>query len=86
MPVAPIIFRKKYNIVPITLLCLVEGNTTANAFAIDINKKLTNSSYGKTTIVGNYWTEKPPKRHIHILAELPGSTAQEPNRPVRGIT
>ncbi|PKY53970.1 hypothetical protein RhiirA4_472486 [Rhizophagus irregularis] len=27
--------------------------------------------------VGNYWTEKPPKRHIHVLDELPVSTAQE---------
>ena len=107
----------------ITLLCLVKGNRTANAFAVDIDsEKLV--SHLKDAIkakkapefdnfpadrlklwkveiggdhddqlrnltlldqdellaindIGDYWTEKPPKRHIHVLDEPPVSAARE---------
>src|ERR1700722_9954583 len=100
----------------ITLLCLVKGSTTANAFPVDINKdqlvghlkeaikaKKQNDFAGvdadklrlwkkeipddqddllsnlilndepkllATREIGDYWTEKPPKRHIHVIIKL----------------
>ena len=97
----------------ITLLCLVKGNRTANAFAVDIDSEklvshLKEAIKGKnaqtfanvdakdiklwnvkipddrddllsnltlqdkdellaTRDIGDYWTEKPPKRHIHVI-------------------
>ena len=105
----------------ITLLCLVKGNTLANAFPVDIEKdqlvghlkkvikaekapefdhfpadrlKLWNVTIpddrddllSSLTLndkdelltareIGEYWTEKLPKRHIHVLAKPPASTA-----------
>jgi hypothetical protein len=101
---------------PITLLCLVKGNTTASAFPVDIEKdqlvghlkeaikekidvpanfKAKDLKVWKVTIpddqddllsnlilndepellatreIGDYWTEKPPKRHIHVIVKLP---------------
>src|SRR5436190_15062749 len=102
---------------PITLLCLVKGNTLANAFPVDIEKdqlvgylkkvikaekapefdnfpadrlklwKMTISDDQDdllsnlilndepellaTREIGDYWTEKPPKRHIHVIVKLP---------------
>ncbi|PKC10512.1 hypothetical protein RhiirA5_498386 [Rhizophagus irregularis] len=103
----------------ITLLCLVKGNTTANAFPVDINKdqlvghlkeaikekidvpanfKAKDLKLWKKEIpddqddllsnlilndepellatreIGDYWTEKPPKRNIHVIVEPPEST------------
>ncbi|GBC03485.1 hypothetical protein RclHR1_05140019 [Rhizophagus clarus] len=71
----------------ITLLCLVKGSTTANAFPVDINKdqlvghlkeaikaKKQNDFAGVEEI-GDYWTEKPPKRNIHVLVSPPEATA-----------
>src|SRR3954447_16613343 len=101
----------------ITLLCLVKGNTTASAFAVDIDReklvshlkdaikaKKQNDFAGidadrlklwnvkipddrddllsrltlndgdellATREIGDYWTEKPPKRHIHVIVKLP---------------
>ena len=102
----------------ITLLCLVKGNTLANAFAVDIDReklvshlkdaikdkidvptgfkakdlKLWNvkipddqddllsnltlqdqTELLATREIGDYWTEKPAKRHIHVLVEPPAS-------------
>ena len=105
----------------ITLFCLVKGNTTANAFEVDIEKdksisklkeaiKTKNSQtfanvdakdikLWKVPIsddhddqlrnlsledsdellaineIGEYWTEKPPKKRIHVLVEPPESSA-----------
>src|SRR2546423_12201230 len=105
----------------ITLLCLVKGNTLANAFPVDIEKdqlvghlkdaikaKNQNDFAGVDAVklklwnvkipddrddllsnlslqdqpellatreIGDYWTEKPAKRHIHVLVEPPASTA-----------
>src|SRR3954469_24206873 len=105
----------------ITLLCLVKGNTLANAFPVDIGKDqlvghlkkiikaekqndfagvdadklklwkkeipddqddlLSNLSLQDkdellaTRDIGDYWTEKPPKRHIHVLVESPVTNA-----------
>src|SRR5207248_6448586 len=105
----------------ITLLCLVKGNTLANAFPVDIDKyqlvghlkKVIKAEQPQTfanvdpkdlkvwkvTIpddqddllsnlilndepellatreIGDYWTEKPPKRNIHVIVEPPESTA-----------
>jgi len=28
-----------------------------------------------TREIGDYWTEKPPKRHIHVIVESPETTA-----------
>src|SRR4051794_27189980 len=104
----------------ITLFCLVKGNTTANAFEVDIEKDKSVSHLKKvikaekapefdhfpadklklwkvkipddqddhlsnlslqdqpellaTRDIGDYWTEKPLKRHIHVLVEPPVST------------
>src|ERR1043165_6011095 len=104
----------------ITLFCLVKGNTTANAFEVDIEKdksisKLKEAIKAKkqndfagvdadklrlwkkeipddqddllsnltlndgdellaTREIGDYWTEKPPKRNIHVIVEPPEST------------
>src|SRR3954451_7614579 len=101
----------------ITLFCLVKGNTTANAFEVNIEKdksvghlkkvikaekapefdnfpadrlKLWKVEIGgdhddqlrNLTLldqdellaindIGDYWTEKPPKRHIHVIVKLP---------------
>jgi len=100
----------------ITLLCLVKGNTLANAFPVDINKdqlvghfkkaikekidvptnfKAKDLKVWKVPIsddhvdplnnlsledsdellaineIGDYWTEKPPKRHIHVIVSPP---------------
>src|SRR2546421_13042629 len=101
----------------ITLFCLVKGNTTANAFEVDIEKDKSVSHLKKvikaekapefdhfpadrlklwkveirddqddllsnltlndrdellaTRDIGDYWTEKPPKRHIHVIVKLP---------------
>ena len=100
----------------ITLLCLVKGNTTANAFEVDIEKdksisKLKEAIKEKIDVPANfkakdlkvwkvsipddrddllsnltlndggellatrdieeYWPEKPPKRHIHVIVKLP---------------
>jgi hypothetical protein len=105
----------------ITLLCLVKGNTTASAFAVDIDREKLVSHLKKaikaekapefdnfpadklklwkkeipddqdvllsnlilndepellaTREIGDYWTEKPPKRNIHVIVEPPESTA-----------
>jgi Crinkler effector protein N-terminal domain len=105
---------------PITLLCLVKGNTTANVFPVDIEKdqlvghlkeaikakkhktfhgveakdlklwkvpisddhddQLRNLSLEDSdellaiNEIGEYWTEKPPKKRIHVLVEPPEST------------
>jgi Crinkler effector protein N-terminal domain len=99
----------------ITLLCLVKGNTTASAFAVDIDREKLVSHLKKaikaekyktfhgveadelrlwkkeipddqddllsnltlndgdellaTREIGDYWTEKPPKRNIHVIVE-----------------
>jgi hypothetical protein len=104
----------------ITLLCLVKGNTLANAFPIHIDgnslvgdlkeaikAKKQNDFAGidadrlklwkkeipddqdnllsnltlndgdellATREIGDYWTEKPPKRNIHVIVEPPEST------------
>ena len=101
----------------ITLLCLVKGNKTSNAFAVDIDREKLVSHLKKvikaekqndfagidadklrlwkkeipddqddllsnlilndepellaTREIGDYWTEKPPKRHIHVIIKLP---------------
>jgi hypothetical protein len=101
----------------ITLLCLVKGNKTSNAFAVDIDREKLVSHLKKvikaekqndfagidadklrlwkkeipddqddllsnltlndgdellaTREIGDYWTEKPPKRNIHIIVKLP---------------
>jgi Crinkler effector protein N-terminal domain len=106
---------------PITLFCLVKGNTTANAFPVHIDKGqfvgdlkkvikaekapefdnfpadrlklwkvsipddqddlLNNLTLNDgdellaTREIGDYWTEKPPKRNIHVIVEPPESTA-----------
>ena len=103
-----------------TLFCLIKGNTTANAFEVDIEKgksisKLKEAIKAKkqndfagvdadklrlwkkeipddqddllsnltlndgdellaTREIGDYWTEKPPKRNIHVIVEPPEST------------
>ncbi|PKK66638.1 hypothetical protein RhiirC2_784525 [Rhizophagus irregularis] len=106
----------------ITLLCLVKGNTLANAFPVDIEKdqlvghlkKVIKAEKHKTfhgveadelrlwkveiggdhlddqlknlalnnsdelsaiNEIAEYWTENPPKKHIHVLVEPPASTA-----------
>ena len=104
----------------ITLLCLVKGNTTANAFPVDIEKDqlvghlkeaikekidvpanfkakdlklwkkeisddqddlLSNLTLNDgdellaTREIGDYWTEKPPKRHIHVLVSPSEATS-----------
>jgi hypothetical protein len=103
----------------ITLFCLVKGNTSVNAFEVDIEKDKSISklkeaikekidvpanfkakdlkvwkvkipddqddllsnltlNYGDellaTREIGDYWTEKPPKRNIHVIVEPPEST------------
>src|ERR1051325_7774344 len=103
----------------ITLLCLVKGNTLANAFSVKISREEPISELKKaikaekqndfagvdadklrlwkkeipddqddllsnlilndepellaTREIGVYWTEKPPKRNIHVLVEPPES-------------
>ena len=103
--------------ISITLLCLVKGSTTANAFPVDINKDqlvghlkeaikakkqnafasvdadklrlwkkeipddqddlLSNLTLNDgdellaTREIGDYWTEKPPKKHIHVIVSPP---------------
>ena len=105
----------------ITLLCLVKGNTTANAFPVNINKEqlvgqlkkvikaekqndfagvdadklklwnvtipddrddlLSNLTLQNQTEllatrdIGDYWTEKLPKRSVHVIVKPPVSTA-----------
>ncbi|GBC52715.2 hypothetical protein GLOIN_2v1658885 [Rhizophagus irregularis DAOM 181602=DAOM 197198] len=83
----------------ITLLCLVKGNTLANAFSVKISRdepvselkkvikaEKQNDFAGNLTLndnnelsaineIGDYWTEKPPKKHIYVLVEPPASTA-----------
>ncbi|CAB4440900.1 unnamed protein product [Rhizophagus irregularis] len=80
----------------VTLLCLVKGNTLANAFPAHIdgntlvgdlkkcdhlddqlkNLKLNDSDeLSAINEIGDYWTGKPPKKHIHVLVEPPASTA-----------
>ena len=105
----------------ITLLCLVKGNTLANAFPVDINKdqlvghlkkvikaEKQNDFAGvdadrlklwKVPIsddhvdplnnllledsdkllaineIGDYWTEKPSKKHIHVIVSPPEANA-----------
>jgi hypothetical protein len=104
----------------ITLLCLVKGNTLANAFPVHIDKNsligdlkeaikakkapefdnfpadrlklwkveipgdhvdlLSNLSLEENELsaindIGDYWTEKPPKKNIHVIVEPPVSTA-----------
>lgn len=105
----------------ITLLCLVKGNTLANAFPVHINgnelvgdlkdaikakkapefdnfpadrlklwkveisgdhdDQLGNLSFQDSdellaiNDIEDYWTEKPLKKHIHVLVEPPASTA-----------
>jgi hypothetical protein len=112
--------HKKYYM-SVTLLCLVKGNTTANAFPVDIgrdqlvghlkkvikaekqndfagvdadklklwkvkipgdnNDHLRNISLKDSdelvaiNDIGDYWSEKPPKKHIHVIVEPPVSTA-----------
>ena len=101
----------------ITLFCLVKGNTTANAFEVDIEKDKSVSHLKKVikaeqpqtfanvdakdiklwkveiggdhddqlrnltlldqdellaiNDIGDYWTEKPLKKHIHVIVKLP---------------
>src|ERR1051325_9690413 len=105
----------------ITLLCLVKGNTTANAFSVKIsrdeyiselkkvikeekqndfagvdadklklwkveihgdrNDHLRNISLKDSdelvaiNDIGDYWSEKPPQKHIHVIVEPPVSIA-----------
>jgi hypothetical protein len=106
----------------VTLLCLVKGNTTANAFPVHIdsnqlvgdlkeaikakkqndfagvdadklklwkveiggdhlddqlrNLKLNGSDeLSAINEIGDYWTEKPPKKSVHVIVEPPVSTA-----------
>jgi hypothetical protein len=105
----------------ITLLCLVKGNTLANAFSVKISREEPISELKKaikaekapefdnfpadklkpwkvtipddqddllnnlslddepellaTREIGDYWTEKPPKKHIHVIVSPPESTA-----------
>ncbi|GET04664.1 kinase-like domain-containing protein [Rhizophagus clarus] len=107
----------------ITLLCLVKGNTTANAFPVDIEKdrlvghlkeaikakkqsdfagvdadklklwkveipddqddQLANPLLNDQTEllatrdIGDYWTGKPPKRHINIIVKSPLLSLEE---------
>ncbi|PKB98498.1 hypothetical protein RhiirA5_431281 [Rhizophagus irregularis] len=72
----------------ITLLCLVKGNTLANAFPVDIDKdQLVGHlkeaiKVKKSPEFNNFsadrlklWkTEKPPKRNIHIIVSPPEAT------------
>ncbi|GBC13590.2 hypothetical protein GLOIN_2v1580557 [Rhizophagus irregularis DAOM 181602=DAOM 197198] len=68
----------------ITLLCLIKGNTTASAFAVDIDREKLVSHLKKAikdsdellaiNEIGEYWIEKPPKKRIHVLVEPPEST------------
>ena len=104
----------------ITLLCLIKGNTLANAFPVDIDKdqlvghlkKVIKAEQPQTFAnvdakdlkvwkkevpddqndlssklslqdepellatreIGDYWTEKPPKRNIHVIVEPPETT------------
>src|SRR5436189_1090873 len=104
----------------ITLLCLVKGNKTASAFAVDIDREklvshlkeaikesqkpffdsiptkdiklwnvkipddqddlLSNLTLNDgdellaTREIGDYWTEKPPKKHIHVIISPPEAT------------
>jgi hypothetical protein len=99
----------------ITLLCLVKGNTAANAFAVDIEREKLVSHLKKaikaekqndfasvdadklklwkvgisderndllsdipdqaellaSRDISDYWAEEPPKRHIHVIVNLP---------------
>ena len=110
----------------ITLLCLVKGNTLANAFPVDIDKDqlvghlkdaikvkkspefdnfsadrlklwkvmipddqddlLSNLTLNDgdellaTREIGDYWTEKPPKRNIHVIVSPPESTTTTSSR------
>src|SRR5436305_3477723 len=105
----------------ITLLCLIKGNTLANAFSVKISRDEPVSELKKsikaekapefdnfpadrlklwnvkipddqddhlsnlslqdqvellaTRDIGDYWTEKPLKKHIHVLVEPPETTA-----------
>jgi hypothetical protein len=105
----------------ITLLCLVKGNTLANAFSVKISREEPISELKKaikaekqndfagvdadklrlwkkeipddqddllsnltlndgdellaTREIGDYWTEKPPKRHIHVLVSPSEATS-----------
>ncbi len=105
----------------ITLLCLVKGNTLANAFSVKISREEPISELKKaikaekqndfagvdadrlklwkvtipddqddllskltlndgdellaTREIGDYWTEKPPKRNIHVIISPPETTA-----------
>ena len=105
---------------PITLLCLVKGNTLANAFPVDIEKdqlvghlkkviraekapEFDNFPADKLKLwkvpfsddhdyqlrnlfedsdellaineIGEYWTEKPPKKRIHVIVSPPETIA-----------
>jgi hypothetical protein len=109
-----ILFKPKMSI---TLLCLVKGNTVANAFAVDIDREKLVSHLKKiikaekqndfagvdadklklwkveipddrddqfsnlslqdkdellaTREIEDYWTEKPPKKSVHVIVKLP---------------
>jgi len=41
----------------------------------DLLSNLTQDELLATRDIGDYWTEKPPKRHIHVLVEPPVTTA-----------
>ncbi|RGB24977.1 hypothetical protein C1646_772373 [Rhizophagus diaphanus] len=69
----------------ITLFCLVKGNTTTNAFEAkdlkvwkvtipDDRDLLSNPTLQDellaTRDIEEYWPEKPPKKHIHVIVEV----------------
>ncbi|PKY17480.1 hypothetical protein RhiirB3_467993 [Rhizophagus irregularis] len=75
----------------VTLLCLVKGNTLANAFPVHIDSnqlvggpqggyksEKTNFSCNELSAIneiGDYWTEKPSKKNIHVIVEPPVTTS-----------
>src|SRR3954451_180278 len=107
----------------ITLFCLVKGNTTANAFEVNIEKDKSVSHLKKVikaekapefdnfpadklklwkvkilsdhddqlrnftllnqdellaiNDIGDYWTKKPLKKHIHVLVKPPETTTSD---------
>ncbi|RIA98280.1 hypothetical protein C1645_813010 [Glomus cerebriforme] len=56
----------------ITLLCFIKGNTLANAFPIHIdgNSLVNKPELLATRKIEDYWSEKPPKRNIHVIIKL----------------
>ncbi|CAB4416225.1 unnamed protein product [Rhizophagus irregularis] len=64
----------------ITLFCLVEGNTTANAFEVDIEKDNNLSFEDSDELlairkISKYFPDSLLEEHIHVLVEPPETTA-----------